>query len=80
MCVWACEKNLTICVRYENTLIIYSLGYLKYLKLPMNCLKASALLESGKMMLMSMLAVSTLSLFTFITGPKGRKNTSRVKS
>lgn len=50
-----------------------------HLKLLMNCLKASTLLDSGTMTLMMLLRVLTLSLFTFITGPKGRKRTSWVK-
>lgn len=42
----------------------------------MNCLKASALLERGTMMLMRTPRVSRLSLFTFNTGPNGLKSTS----
>lgn len=52
----------------------------RYLKLLMNCLNASVLLDRGTMMLMSMLLVSRLSLFTFTRGPNGLKSTSWVKS
>lgn len=46
----------------------------------MNCLNFSVRLDSVTMMLIGMLLVSTLSFFTFISGPKGRKRTRRRNS
>jgi len=51
-----------------------------HLKLCMKCLNLSVRLDSGTMMLMGMLAVFTLSFFTLISGPKGRKRTRRRNS
>lgn len=51
-----------------------------HLKLCMNCLNLSVRLDSGTMMLIGTLTVSTLSFFTFISGPNGRKRTRRLNS
>lgn len=51
-----------------------------HLKLCMNCLNLSLRLDRATTMLMGMLAASTLSLLTFISGPKGRKRTRRRNS
>ena len=51
-----------------------------HLKFCMNCLNLSVRRDSGTTMLMGMLDVSTLSFFTFISGPKGRNRTKRLNS
>lgn len=51
-----------------------------YLKCCMNCLNASTVSARGTIILMRIWDASISSSFTFISGAKGRKNTSLLKS